>query len=146
MSRRRDLVRHPCGSFATLVTGGLKTAPAFLLEALVKKWWFLILPIIVFVVSCCDLWTTIYFDRTYGGFEEANPVALYIWDNLGDVGLGAFKLVVTLLSCICTGWVLRTKSYPWRAAVSVFGLVVCSLLMGWWIFWFFVKQTCFSFV
>jgi len=102
-----------------------------------RKWWYLILPTIVFLVSCGDLWATLYFDRTCSDFQEANPIALCVWENCGDGGLAVFKLGVTLLSCTTMGWVLRNKERPWRVAVSVFGLVGCALLIGWWIFWIF---------
>jgi hypothetical protein len=99
--------------------------------------WYLIWPIIIFLVSCCDLGVTLYFDRTCDYFEEANPIALYIWENLGDAGLIIIKLTVTLASCIFTGWALRYKNRSWRVAVSIFGLTVCCVLIGWWIFWIF---------
>lgn len=99
--------------------------------------WYLILPLFVFFVSCCDLGATLYFSKTNNGFEEANPIALYIWDNHGDTALGVFKLTVTFASCICMGWVLRYKNQPWKIAVSIFGLGICALLIGWWNFWIF---------
>ena len=102
-----------------------------------KRWWYLILPAIVFIVSCCDLGATLYFDRMCSDFQEANPIALHVWENCGDGGLAVFKLAVTFVSCACMGFVLRHKRRPWRVAVLVFGLAGCVLLIGWWIFWFF---------
>lgn len=98
---------------------------------------YLILPIIIFVVSCFDLGATLYFSRVYVDFEEANPIAEYFWKNHGDIGLCVFKLSVTLLSCLCMGWVLRNKNRAWKIAVSIFGFSGCVLLIGWWIFWIF---------
>jgi len=99
--------------------------------------WFFIQPLIVFLVSCLDLGATLYFSKTSKNFEEANPIALRVWHNHGDIGLSVFKLTVTLVSCYYMGWVLRYKKRPWQVAVSVFGLGGCALLIGWWIFWFF---------
>lgn len=114
-------------------------APVFLGEPM--NWWYLILPAIIFIVSCCDLGATLYFDRTCNSFAEANPIALYIWENYGNSGLTVFKLIITLVSCICTGWALRYKKQFWRVAVSAFGLMWCILIIGWWIFWFFETIT-----
>lgn len=97
------------------------------------------MPIMVFLVSYFDLGTTLYLNETHNGFEEGNPIAAYVWDKLGGTGLIVFKLAATLPSCFCMGWVLHNKNRYWKIAVSVFGLAVCSLLVGWWIFWFFVK-------
>lgn len=107
-----------------------------------KHCWYLILPITVFLVSYADLSVTLYFDKTCSEFEEFNPVALYIWNNHGIVGLIIFKSSVTLASCVCMGVVLRRKNKPWRLTVSIFGVVVCIILIGWWFFWIFVEQAC----
>jgi len=98
--------------------------------------WFIILPVIVFVVSCTDLYATLHFNKTHKDFNEANPIARYIWDTHGEAGLVAFKLSVTSLSCCCMGMVLKKKNRRWRVSVSIFGLLGCFRLIGWWIFWF----------
>lgn len=105
-----------------------------------RHWWYLILPLIVFLVSCADLSATLYFDKTCSEFEEFNPVALYVWNNHGVSGLIAFKSSITLVSCVCIGVVLRRKNKPWRLAVSIFGIVVCTILIGWWFLWIFMEQ------
>ncbi len=105
-----------------------------------KKQWHLILPIVVFLVSCCDLGATLYFDRTCDNFQEANPIALHIWTNCGDTGLILFKTALTFASCICMGFVLKIKNRSWRVVVSVFGLLACVFLVGWWIIWFLVEH------
>ena len=74
------------------------------------KRWYLILPMIVFLVSCCDLGATLSFDQTCRNFEEANPIALCIWEKCGNVGLAVFKLTVTFASCVCMGLVLKRKN------------------------------------
>lgn len=102
-----------------------------------KHWWFIILPIIVFVISCADLGATLYFAHTNIYFREANPIARYVWDTHGDVGLIIFKISVTFASCLCMGSVLKNKNRSWVISVSVFGSLGCLLLVGWWIFWFF---------
>ncbi|RLC89077.1 MAG: hypothetical protein DRJ03_00545 [Chloroflexi bacterium] len=102
------------------------------------KWWRIIMPTIVFLVSCGDLGTTLYFDRTCSDFQEANPIALHVWENFGDGGLVVFKLTITLLSCTTMGWVLRHKKRPWRVAVSVFGIVGCVILVGWWLLYLYL--------
>ena len=103
-----------------------------------RKRWYLILPIVVFIVSCSDLAFTIYFNKTCSHFKEANPVALYVLDNHGTIGLITFKMIVTLVSCSCMGFVLHNKKRPWRVAVSIFGLMGCTFIIGWWIFWIFI--------
>ena len=102
-----------------------------------KRLWFIILPIIIFTVSCLDLFATLHFENKNIGFVEANPIAKHIWDYHGDIGLISFKLGVTLLSCVCVGISLRNKNKCWAVSVSIFGLLVCILLIGWWILWFF---------
>jgi hypothetical protein len=103
-----------------------------------KKWWFLILPMIVFLISCFDLGATLC---CISVFEEANPITEYVWDHYNDVGLIAFKLYVTLSSCFFMGYVLRYKNRQWQIAVSLFGLSVCVVLLGWWFFWFLLWNT-----
>jgi len=98
-----------------------------------KRYWYLILPTIVLLVSICDLGATLYCDRHVEHFEEANPVAEYIWETHGTVGLVTFKLTVTLVSCILMVYIIRHKDYRWSVAVSVFGLSVCLFLVGWWV-------------
>lgn len=102
-----------------------------------RRWWFLILPVIVFLVSLSDLSATLYSERAKMGFVESNPIAKYIWDTSGDIGLIVFKLTVTLASCLCMGFVIKNKNRSWIIVVSVFGLLGCILLIGWWILWFF---------
>lgn len=102
-----------------------------------RRYWFLILPLIVFLVSFADLGATLYFEHTHDNFIEANPVAKYIWDTGGNSVLISFKLIVTLSSCICMGLVIKNKNRSWIIAVSIFGLLCCFLLVGWWIFWIF---------
>ncbi len=141
VSRRQVELRHLCASFATFSDRGSEKRPPIFIEGeSMKRWWYLILPTIVFLVSCCDLWVTMFANKNYRGFREANPIARYVWETHGDVGLVVFKLTVTFVSCICMGLVLRYKKRPWRIAVSVFGLSWCLLLAGWWIFWFFLEQ------
>lgn len=101
------------------------------------RWWFLILPMIVFAVSISDLFVTLHFEQAKIGFSEANPIAKYIWDTGGDIGLIVFKLTVTLASCLCMGSVIKNKNRSWVIAVSIFGLLGCIVLIGWWILWFF---------
>lgn len=102
-----------------------------------RKRWYLILPIILFLISCCDLGATLYFDHICDHFEEANPLAAHVWDNHGNFGLIIFKLAVTLPSCLCMGWILTNKRRSLRIAASIFGLMVGNLITGWWIFWIF---------
>jgi hypothetical protein len=116
-------------------------APAFFSGVQMKKWWFLILPTIVFLVSCFDLGITMYCGLKISGFEEANPIVKHIWDNYGDSSLIAFKLSITLSSCFFMGYVLRYKNQQWRIAVAIFGLSVCVMLLGWWFFWFLLWNT-----
>jgi len=134
-------LRHPCASFVTLVTGSLKYDSRFFLGAPMKKWWFLILPTIVFLVSCLDLGATLYCAKNISGFEEGNPIARHIWDYYGDISFMAFKLCVTMASCNFMRLVLQHKNRRWRIAVSVFGLSVCVMLLGWWLFWFLLWNT-----
>ena len=104
---------------------------------LIKKHWYLILPLILFLISCGDLGATLYFDRTCDDFEEVNPIALHIWDNHGVMGLTIFKMSITVLSCFCVGYVLINKRRSLRIIASSLGLMIGSLIIGWWIFWLF---------
>jgi hypothetical protein len=113
--------------------------PAFFVENQMGKWWYLILPIIVCLISCCDLLATLYFEKTNCYFQEANPIAVYVWTTYGDYGLVGFKITITLVSCVCMAAVLHGKNRCWRIVVSIFGLSICIFLVGWWIFW---EQLC----
>ena len=103
-----------------------------------RKTWCFILPIIVFLVSYVDLVVTLHCNNTYSRFEEANPIAEYVWKEYGDNVFAAFKLIVTLVSCFGIWFVLQYKNKSWRIAVSVFGLIICCFLVSWWIFWIFL--------
>ena len=111
--------------------------PVFLVENQMGKWWYLILPIIICLVSCGDLCVTLYFDKTCSDFHEANPIALHIWTTCGDYGLIGFKLALTFVSCFCMGLVLRNKNRYLRIIVAILGLAACIFLVGWWFFWGF---------
>jgi len=104
---------------------------------LIKKQWYLILSVTLFLISCCDLGATLYFDRTYDDFEEANPIALYIWDNHGVIGLTIFKMTITMLSCFCVSYILINKRRSLRIIASLLGLIIGNLIIGWWILWLF---------
>jgi len=71
------------------------------------------------------------------GFEEANPIASFVLDNYGDIGLTIFKIGLTFPSCLYIGFALQRKSRPWKIAVSIFGITWCCFVIGWWIFWIF---------
>ena len=94
--------------------------PAFLVENQMGKWWYLILPIIICLVSCGDLCVTLYFDKTCSDFHEANPIALHIWTTCGDYGLIGFKLALTFVSCLCMGLVLSQQK-------SIFADYCCNI-------------------
>ena len=104
------------------------------------KWWYIILPIIVFLVSGCDLVTTMYFAKTSNNFEEANPIVKYVWEKYGDTGFIVFKTIATLPLCVCMGWVLRYEGRQLKVLVTILGLTACVFLIGWWILWFFMEQ------
>ena len=101
------------------------------------KWCYLILPLIIFFVSLCDLGTTLYCSYNISDFEEANPIVVYVWDSYGDNGFIVFKLSMTLVSCYCIGSILRYKNRSWRIATWILGLSMCVFLIAWWTFWLF---------
>ena len=109
-------------------------APAFFVRIMHHKW-FLTLPMIVFLVSCLDLWATLYFSKICNHFEEANPITMHVWKNHNEIGLSIFKIIVTTISCLSMGFVLKYKNKYWKIAVSIFGLTVCLLLVCWWFCW-----------
>ena len=105
-----------------------------------KKYWYIILPSIIFVVFSLDLFVTIYSARTFKNFEEANPIALYVWDNYGTDGLVVFKIAVVFVSCACNGIVLCGPNKKYILFTTIFGLLACVVICGWWLFWFILQQ------
>ena len=136
LSRRQYRVTPSMRSFAVLVTREPETRLPIFYWSIMRKPWYWIIPIMVFVLSLCDLGATLYFDSTMDGFVEANPLAASVWDHHGDGGLILFKMVMTLVPCSLMAWVLKHKKHPRWMCIAMFVLFAYCLLVGWWFFWF----------
>jgi hypothetical protein len=137
LSRRQYRVTPSMRSFAVLVTREPETRLPIFYWSIMRKPWYWIIPIMVFVLSLCDLGATLYFNSITDDFVEANPLAVCVWEHCGDGGLIIFKISITFASCFCMAWVLKCKKHPIWLIVSLSVLLAYCLLIGWWFFWFF---------
>jgi len=110
--------------------------PVFIIGGIYMKQAFM-LPLIMFLVLCFDLFATLYADNNYEYFQEANPIALYVWENFDTSGLIVFKFVWTLVSCCTVFFILRNGERNIRVITLTVFYSLCIILIGYWIFWFF---------
>jgi hypothetical protein len=103
-----------------------------------RKHYYIILPLIVTAVSLFDLMATIHFSETNSGFEELNPIVKFVWEKYDNLGLVLLKTFSIVPWCLCMAWVLKNGNRSQKAFVTVLGLSVSCLLMGWWTFWIFL--------
>lgn len=119
---------------------GNGAGPCFIMINKIKKKWYIVFPIFLFMASCLDLTTTLIAKHTTSRFVEANPIMAYLLDNYGDFWTSVTKIIATIVTCWGAWWLLK-KNILWiTTLITLAGIVIYWTLgiiwISWWIIYF----------
>jgi len=98
----------------------------------------ILLPLFLGITSLVDLILTLIAKHYTTAFYEANPLMRYVIDQYSSLEFAIIKIIGTLLICFCTWHVLKIGSRIEKFILTTFGIIVQSVLMGWWVVWWYM--------